>query len=223
MNSDQPIYASLPAPHAAILLDFIESGDDLTALAAAHGLDLIQLLLICNSPPFIAAIEAIEDATARRISTRYTLTAATALASLAADASHPMESRRAAIPLLRFLSRRITTTKPPRAPTGDKAAHIPDSESPLLCRIAFEPIRGTERGMGLPAHASCRIPDHSSDPPSQSGLSTPASAPTSASAVRTPLDTFPPLPNPLPFPRSSTTKPGRPTPASLATAAGAGP
>lgn len=224
MEPAQP-FTALPIEHQAVLTDYLNPSLSLPELAAAHNLSLVALLTIISSEPFLAALKALEEAANRRLSLLHAASAMSALATIAADGDSPLERRRAAVPLLRFISRRIPTWRAPRPSDTPGGESVPDAapEAPILCRVAFEPI-------AHPAPRPSPAPAATSTPPADAGAA-PAPAPTRAAtppphpappaADRVPERPTSPVPTRADFPRR---RPGRPTPDLIAAAAGnAGP
>lgn len=102
---------SLPEPHSSILTAYFSSGTSLDKIAAQHDLSLIDLVNLLQSEPLASALAQVEEEIRRRNYYVYAVKAIEALASIVATCPDPVERRRAAAEILRFLRPLCKVTK----------------------------------------------------------------------------------------------------------------
>jgi len=93
----------LPEPYASILAAYLTKGS-LEEIADANGLTVYELARLIQSEPLASALVDIEEQTRRRNLLVYAQTALRVLAEIAATSPDPVERRRAAADVLRFLT-----------------------------------------------------------------------------------------------------------------------
>lgn len=93
----------LPEPYASILSSYLARGT-LEEVAAANGLSIVDLVGMLRSEPLASALAEVEELTRRRNLLVYAQTALRALAQIAATSPDPVERRRAAADILRFVT-----------------------------------------------------------------------------------------------------------------------